>query len=422
MEVRENNDILPLEAFDYKNKTVIVRIDINSPINPITKRIVNINRIKKSKDTLKYLIEQKAKLAIIAHQGDTLDYQNFIPMNEHVEILSKVLNKNITYIDDVCGPTAQKAVINLKAGEAVFLGNLRYLCEEVSTFEDYVKLNPGDMLDSYLVRSLAPLADYYVNDAFAAAHRNAPSMVAFQELLPSAGGRLLIKEIEVLSKILKQPKKPLVFLIGGLKVSDAYGMINQALTSGTADMILTCGLIGEIMLLAKGISIGKTKERFIKDKGLEEFIDISKECLSNYEDRIKLPIDLAYGKNLRRYEVRINDLPVNEAFMDIGSKTINTYKEVIENAGTIFVNGPVGAYENDLFSKGTKELLNAISDTKGYSIIGGGDTVNAASQLVDIDKFDYVCTGGGAMIRFLSGKKLPLIEAMKRAKNLHKIN
>ena len=151
-------------------KTVLLRVDINSPLDPVTKRIVNENRIKKSIPTIKYLLDRGAKLAIIAHQGDTLDYHNLIPMAEHAEKLTKHLDKKVSYIDDVCGPAAQEAVKHLKAGEAILLGNLRYLSEEISTFEDAVKLKAGEMLNTYLLRSLAPLADYYVNDAFAAAH------------------------------------------------------------------------------------------------------------------------------------------------------------------------------------------------------------------------------------------------------------
>ena len=170
-----------IKDFNYKGKTVLLRLDINSPIDSKTKKITNENRINKSLPTLEYLLSQGAKVAIIAHQGDTLDYHNLISMAEHAALLSKKLGRKVEYIDDVCGPAAQQAVKNLQYGEAILLGNLRYLTEEVSTFESAVKLEPKDMLQTYLVRNLAPLFDCYVNDAFSAAHRNAPSMVAFQE-------------------------------------------------------------------------------------------------------------------------------------------------------------------------------------------------------------------------------------------------
>jgi len=415
MEAKLISGIRPLEAFDYSGKTVLLRIDINSPIDPVTKKIVNDNRIRKSIPTIKYLLDNKAKLAIIAHQGDTLDYHNLIPMAEHAEKLSYYLGAKVKYVDDVAGPAAQEAVKNLKPGEAVLLGNLRYLCEEVSTFEDAVKLKPEEMLNTYLVRNLAPLMDYYVNDAFAAAHRNAPSMVAFQEILPTAGGKLLIDEVEALAKVMEAPEKPSVFILGGLKVSDAFGMMKQVLENGTADKILTGGVTGEIMLIAQGISIGEKKEKFIKDRSLDVFISQAREYLNDYPGRIVVPLDLAFEKDGQRNEITVDKLPVNEMFMDIGARTIELFKSIIETAGTIFVNGPMGVYENKTFEHGTREIWNAVASAEGYSVIGGGDTVSAASRFIDLGKINYVCTAGGAMVRFLSGKRLPLIEAMRKA-------
>ena len=182
-----------INDYDYSNKTVLLRIDINSPIDPLTKKIVSDNRIRKSIPTIRTLLDKGAKLVMIAHQGDTLDYSNLIPLHEHAEKLSQYLGSTVSYIDDPCGPAAQERIKTLRAGEGILLGNLRYLTEEISTFENAVKLEPKDMKDTYLVRSLLPLCDFYVNDAFAAAHRNAPSMVAFQQLLPTAAGLLMQK-------------------------------------------------------------------------------------------------------------------------------------------------------------------------------------------------------------------------------------
>jgi len=407
--------IRALDEFEYKGKTVILRVDINSPLDPETKKIKSENRIKKSIPTIKYLLDNGAKVAIIAHQGDTLDYHNLIPMNEHAEKLSKYLGKEVKYIDDVCGPAACEAVRNLREGEAVLLGNLRYLSEEISTFEDAVKLKPEEMLNTYLVRNLAPLADYYVNDAFAAAHRNAPSMVAFQELLPTAGGILLVNEVNALSKVMENPDRPNVFVLGGLKISDAFGMMRQVLENGSADRILASGVTGNIMLMAKGYDLGKKNEKFIKDRSLDVFIEPAREYLKNFGEKIIYPVDLAYSSGDKRVEISIEDLPVDELFMDIGRKTIEIFKNEILRAGTIFVNGPAGVYENKLFEDGTREIWNAIAEAPGYSVVGGGDTVSAAQRFVDTSKIDYVCTAGGAMVRFLSGTKLPLIEAMEKS-------
>ena len=404
-----------IDDFDYRAKRVLLRVDINSPIDPDTKLIVNDNRLQKSLPTIRKLLDKGAMLAIIAHQGDTLDYQNLIPLEEHAKKLSAYLGTEIGYIDDVAGPAAQERVKSLQPGEAVLLGNLRYLSEEISTFENAVKLKPDEMLETYLVRGLAPIIDYYVNDAFAAAHRNAPSMVAFQEIKPSAAGDLLFDEVSALTKVMASPEHPSVFVLGGAKISDAFGMMKQVLASGTADKILTCGITGEIMLLAKGYRLGKTKEQFLSDRGLDVFIADAEACLLDFGDRVEYPLDLAFAVDGIRHEVLIEDLPVEQMFMDIGAKTIEKYEQVINDAKTLFVNGPAGVYEDATFEAGTKAIWNAIAGAAGYSVIGGGDTVTAAAKFVNLDKIDYVCTAGGAMVRYLSGKKLPLIEAMEKA-------
>jgi phosphoglycerate kinase len=416
MEVATSFKIRSMDDFDYQEKTVLLRVDINSPLDPETKKIVSDNRIKKSIPTIKKILSKNAKLVIIAHQGDTLDYQNLIPLNEHCEKLSSLVGQEIKYLDDVAGPAAQEAVRNLKPGEAILLGNLRYYTEEISTFENAVKLKPTEMLDTYLVRNLAPLVDFYVNDAFAAAHRNAPSMVAFQELLPSAGGELLVKEVGALQKLMDHPEKPCVFVLGGAKISDAFGMMKQVLENGTADKILTSGITGEIFLLAGGIKLGKAKEEFISSRGLDVYINDAKEYLDRYPGKIEFPSDLAYELNGERIEATVDRFPMDHAlFMDVGEKTVRKYEHIIGEAATIFVNGPAGVYEKKMFEKGTKEIWEAISKARGYSVIGGGDTVSAAQKYIDLNSIDYICTAGGAMVQFLSGDELPLIEAMKKA-------
>lgn len=404
-----------MDEFDYREKTVLLRLDINSTIHPETKKIVSENRINMSIPTVKYLLDQKAKLVIIAHQGDTLDYENLISMSEHAEKLSNKLGIPVKYIDDVAGPAAQEAVKDLKPSEVVLLGNLRYLTEEISTFENAVKLEPSQMLNTYLIRNIAPLVDYYVNDAFSAAHRNAPSMVAFQELLPTAGGLLMMKELSALTKVMKCPDKPSVFVLGGAKISDAFGMMKQVLENGTADKILASGVTGNIMLMASGYSIGDVNEKFIKDRSLDVFVEPAKEYLVKYPDKIIFPLDLAYEKNGERIEIAIENLPIEESLLDIGSKTIKAFAEEINKAGTIFVNGPAGVYEKEIFENGTKEIWKAIARASGYSVIGGGDTVSAAQKFIDLKDISYVCTAGGAMVQFLSGEEMPLIKAMKKA-------
>ena len=415
MDVGVDVGFMSMDAFDYSQKTVLLRLDINSTIDQ-NKKIISENRIDKSLPTVQYLLDRGAKIAIIAHQGDTLDYPNLISMEEHAHKLSQKLGKEVKYVDDVAGPAAQQAVKDLKSGEMVLLGNLRYLSEEISTFETVVKLEPSEMLNTYLVRNLAPLMDYYVNDAFSAAHRNAPSMVAFQELLPTAGGLLMMNEITALTKVMASPEKPNVFVLGGAKISDAFGMMKQVLENGSADKILASGVTGHIMLMAAGYDIGPQNFKFIKDRKLDVFVAPAKEYLENYPDKILYPKDLVYEADGKRVDVAVEDLPTEEAVLDIGTKTIERYTEILSTAGTIFVNGPAGVYEKEVFEKGTKEIWKAIAKAKGYSVIGGGDTVTAAQKYIDLADISYVCTAGGAMVQFLSGKELPLIKAMKKAK------
>ena len=401
---------------NVSGKRVLFRPDINSPIDK-QGRIVNTNRLEKTVPTLKYLADGGAKIAIIAHQGDTLDYQNLISMREHAEILSKLSGVRVAYLDDVAGDAAIEAVQNLKAGEAVLLGNLRYLTEEVSTFEKDVKLTADEMLSTYLVRRLGGLFDVYVNDAFSAAHRNAPSMVAFQKLMPSYAGPLFFKEYEALWKVLNGATKPVVFVLGGAKISDAFGMMGKVLKDGVADKILATGVTGVVMQLARGVRMGAKYEKWLKDRDLSVFVDEARELLKDYADKFVLPTDFAVEENGKRREVGLNELPLDDKmFSDIGEKSILAFEDEIKKAGTIFVNGPAGVYENDIFAEGTSRVWKAVAAADGYSVIGGGDTVSAAARFVDLNDVDYVCTAGGAMVRFLSGKRLPLIEAMLNAK------
>lgn len=407
----EEVKIKSIIGVDVKGKTVLFRPDINSPVK--NGKIVNDNRLNATVPTLKYLVDGGAKVAIIAHQGDTLDYQNLMSMAPHAERLTEISGIKVDYIDDVCGEYACQRVKDLIEGEVILLGNLRYLTEEVSTFEKDVKLKAEDMLNTYLVRRLAPLCDIYVNDAFSAAHRNAPSMVAFQKLMPSYAGPLFFKEYEALHSVMTSAKKPLVFVLGGAKISDAFGMMGKVLKDGVADKIVACGVTGVVMRLAQGIKVGGAYEKWLKDRDLLVFVEQAKELLKDYSDKFVLPVDFAYEKEGKRAEIGLENLPHETAMLlDVGTKSVAIFEEVLSEAGTIFVNGPAGVYENELFAYGTDKIWKAIASSSAYSVIGGGDTVTAASKFIDLKDVSYVCTAGGAMVRFLSGKILPLIEAM----------
>ena len=407
--------IASLDDFDVRGSRVLLRVDINSPIDPDTGRIADDNRLNMSLPTIIDLAEAGARLVIIAHQGDTLDYHNLVSLAEHAEVLTEKLGRPVSFIDDVAGPAARAAIADLDGGEILLLDNLRFLTEEVSTFENAVKLTAAEMTGTYLVRNLAPLFDLYVNDAFAAAHRNAPSMVAFQQLLPSAGGRLLIDEVTALQGVAGDPARPCVFVLGGLKISDAFSMMDKILAEGTADTILTAGITGQIMLMAAGKRLGGPSEAFIRDRSLDGFVPQAAGYLDHYGDRIRMPVDVAVDESGRRREFEIDELPAESMIVDIGSRTIDEYQRVIGSAATIFVNGPAGVYESDIGADGTRSLWEAVAAASGGSIIGGGDTVASARRFIDVGEVGFVSTGGGALIRFLSGQPLPLLKAMEEA-------
>jgi phosphoglycerate kinase len=407
--------ITTLDDIEVRDRTVLLRVDINSPIDRKTGRIADDNRLNKSLPTVADLAEAGAKVVIIAHQGDTLDYHNLVSMREHADQLTTKLGRPVAFIDDVAGPAARAAIAELEAGDILLLENIRILTEEVSSFENAVKLTAAEMTETYLVRNLAPLMDFYVNDAFAAAHRNAPSMVAFQELLPTAGGRLLVDEVNALAGVAQSPGRPCVFLLGGLKISDAFSMMAKVLSDGTADEVLTTGITANVMLMAQGVDLGSPSTSFITDRGLESFVPTAAEWLAEYGDRISVPTDLAFAAGDTRHEVAVADLPVDELLIDIGRETASFYESVIRDAATIFVNGPAGMYESPAGELGTRTLWEAVASATGHSVIGGGDTVASARRFVDVSQIGFVSTGGGALVRFLSGQKLPLLEAMQRA-------
>ena len=406
-------DIASIDEFDVAGKRVLLRVDINSPLDPETKRISNENRLNKSIPTIADLAAAGARLVIIAHQGDVLDYHNLITTEEHADKLSEKLGRPVAFIDDVAGPAARARITELQDGEILLLDNIRIYGEELSSFELAVKQTPAEMTQTDLVRHHAPLFDLYVNDAFAAAHRNAPSMVAFQELLPSAGGRLLIREVEMLQSVAVDPKRPCVFALGGLKISDAFSMMSQVLSQGTADLVITSGVTGEIMLLASGHSLGSGSENFISDRGLETFVPIAKDYLERFPGQILTPTDVAID-DAGRHELPVTALPVDDLIIDIGEETIARYEEILAGAQTIFVNGPPGIYEREEGAEGTRRLWNAVAASSGTTVIGGGDTVASAAAFVDLDDISYVSTGGGALVRYLSGAELPLLKAMRR--------
>jgi phosphoglycerate kinase len=266
-----------------------------------------------------------------------------------------------------------------------------------------------------VVKKLAPLADLYVCDAFAAAHRDQPSLCGFEQVLPSAMGRLFEKEYCVISELMERPEKPCAFVLGGAKVADAFLMMETVLKSGVADSVLAGGLVANILLASKGENVGRGSLDYIEKTGYSEFIERSKPILAEYGEKIMLPDDLAYLEGGVRREAQVGMLPEDATALDIGEGSARRFAQVIRGAKTVFVNGPMGVFEKPETELGTKIVWEALADTDAYTVIGGGDSVTATRKYQLESRIGYVCTGGGALIRFLTGEELPVVKALRHA-------
>jgi phosphoglycerate kinase len=403
-----------LDDFEFRSKIVLFRLDLNSPFDQVASAFKDTNRIKAAVPTIQELSQAGAKLVLLSHQGGDLEYQNFVSTQSHARELTALLGREVKFIDDVCGPAAREAIKRLEQGEILLLDNVRYMAEEMTLFETKLKLSPEQQAQTIIVRKLAPIADLYVCDAFAAAHRDQPTLVGFEELLPSAMGRLFEKEYSVLSKIMTSPDKPCLFLLGGIKIEDAFLMMLTVLRNKVADAILCGGLVSQIFLMAKGNRLGTPSEELIRKKKLEPYIQKAEEILRSFADKILLPLDYAYSKEGRK-EIDAGSLPTENLIADIGRRTIDKYREEISKAKTVFVNGPPGIFEEHDTESGTEELWHHIANAAVFSVIGGGDSISAVNKYALASKFSYLCTGGGAMIRFLSGEELPVVKALKKS-------
>jgi len=333
-------------------------------------------------------------------------------MEDHAKKFGTLINKKVKYIDDIFGNKAKKSIKELKYGEILFLDNVRKIPYET------LKKTAFEHSKSEFIQDLYPLADFFVNDAFAAAHRSQCSLIGFTEVLPSCAGRLLEKEIRQLNKIIKKPNKPSMFLFGGAKFSDAISTIDHLLNKKIADKILLTGLPANAFLKAIGYNMGKKTENILMIEDISNQLKTIKDIFQKYEKKIYLPIDFAISSNEKRFEISLDELPNDHDLFDIGEKTIIKYKKILKNAKTIFLSGPCGVFEKNIFQNGTKEIFNFIADSNAFSIAGGGHTVAAIEKLNLKNNFSHISTGGGSLEKFITGDKLAVIEALKKSKNL----
>jgi len=400
---------LTLDDFNVKNKVVLVRVDFNSEIDPETKKVTSDVRIRAhAETTLKELAEKGAKVVILAHQGRKGE-ADFTPLKQHAEILGKILKCPVKYVDDIYGEKAQAAIKNLQSGEILVLGNVRGFDGETK------KGTPEEHAKTPLVQNLAPLADLFVNDAFAAAHRAHVSMVGFTAVLPSAAGRIMERELKSLSRALETPEKPCVYVMGGAKADDSLEISKYVLGNGIADYVVVGGVTSQLFLAAKGVDLGKKTMDFLVKKELTGLIPGIKALMEKYPEGVVVPVDVALDVDGKRKEISVNQLPTEYSIFDIGAKTVENYAGFISKAKSIVVSGPMGVYENPQFNYGTKKVFEAIADSKAFSLAGGGNTIAAIQEYGLTKKISYISTAGGALIEFLMGKKLPGVEALKNA-------
>jgi phosphoglycerate kinase len=404
-----------LDDFDVRNKVVLVRVDFNSEIDPVTKKVTSDVRIKAhAESTLKELAEKGAKTVVLAHQGRKGD-PDYIPLKQHAEILQKILKCPVKYVDDIFGEKAKAAIKSLQAGEILVLENVRSWDGETKNG------TPEQQSKTELVQNLAPLADLFVNDAFAAAHRGHVSMVGFTAVLPSVAGRIMERELKWLTKALEKPEKPSVYIMGGAKADDSLEISKYVLSKGIADYVLTGGVTGQLFLAAKDVDLGNENMAYLIKKELTGLIPGIKMLEEQFGEKVVVPVDLAIEVNGKRQEILVRKLPTENSILDIGTKTVEKYNRIIATAKSIVVSGPMGVYENKEFNYGTKGVFEAIANSNAFSLAGGGNTIAAIQEYGLTKKISYISTAGGALIEFLMGKKLPGVVALENAVTEKKI-
>lgn len=388
---------LTLDDVDVTDKTLLVRCDLNVPVDKQTKKIKETFKIEAHKETLTELLERQAKVVVISHQSRP-GKPDCVSLKEHSQVLSKVLGTEVKFVDDIFGEKAKDAITSLEPGEILVLENLRMHEEE------NVKGDPEERAKTKMVQELSDVSDIYVCDAFACTHRKQPSMVGFPHVMPSVVARLMEKELKAVMQVNGNPKAPMGYVLGGAKLEDTFLMIENALDKDLADYLLVTGVPSLVFLQAAGYKIGKHNEDFLAKNGYEEAYKTAAKLLKGNEDRIYLPLDVAVEKDGKRVEVDVDELPVDYPIKDIGSKTAEEFTRLINTMRTVFCNGPAGVFEDPNFSFGTKAVFEAMANSQAYSVIGGGDTSGAIRKL-KIGGFDHVSSGGGALLHLLAGKE-----------------
>ena len=386
-----------VKDIDLKGKKVFVRCDFNVPMDE-KQNITDNTRIVAALPTIKYLLEQDCKIILASHlgrpKGEVKQEFSLAPVAKE---LSKLLNKEVIMAKDVIGEDATNKAENLKEGEIMLLENVRFHREETDNDPEFAK-------------KLASMAEVYVNDAFGAAHRAHASTAGIAQYLPAVSGFLIEKELTVLGNAINNPERPFMAILGGAKVSDKIGVIDSLLDK--VDTLMIGGGMAYTFFKAQGYSVGNSLCE-------EEKTGLALEAMEKAKQKgvkLLLPVDTKVGKEFKpdteSKTVAWTDIPDGWEGFDIGEKTIEMFKNELKNAKTVIWNGPVGLFEFDQFAIGTNEIAKTLADLDATTIIGGGDSGAAVAKAGLADKMTHICTGGGASLEFLEGKKLPGIECL----------
>lgn len=391
--------IKSIRDIDIKGKRVFFRFDFNVPLDS-SGVIKDDTRIRRALPTIEYAMRQGAKCILTSHLGRPKgERKPDMSLKPVAERLSRLLNRDVKFVDDCIGPAVKEAVASLADGEAILLENLRFYPGETKNDPEFAK-------------ELASLAEVYVNDAFGTAHRAHASTVGVAELLKEkAAGLLMKEELDNLAKAFANPEPPVVAIFGGAKVSDKLAVLEHML--GRLEVILVGGGMANTFLAANGIDVGSS---LVEGDMLETAATI----LKNAEEKktaVLLPLDVVVADKMEAgAQARVVDLgavPAGEMALDIGPKTVQQFEERIKSAGTIIWNGPMGVFEIDAFKAGTMAIADAVAQAQGFSLVGGGDSIRAVQQAGVADKISYISTGGGAFMEFMEGKTLPGVAALE---------
>ena len=385
-----------MRNMDVAGKTVLVRVDFNCPLKDGT--VADDNRIQAALPTINYLLEKDAKLVLMSHlgrpKGEPDPKLSLAPVAKK---LGEILAREVKMAPDCVGAEVKSMVASMKSGDIVVLENLRFHAEEKKDNEEFAK-------------ELADLADVYVNDAFGAAHRAHASTHAVAKLLPAGAGLLMERELQELGRLLDEPKRPFVAILGGAKVTDKIGVLKNL--SKIADHILIGGGMAFTFAKLQGHEIGKS----LCEKDLDLCKEIWDEANSN-RAKVHMPVDVAIAPEFKamdsRNEVDMDSIPADQMGLDIGSKTIEEFSKIVSGAGTVCWNGPMGAFEMKPFDEGTLKVAQAIAASDAMSVVGGGDSAAAIRQMGLDSEITHVSTGGGASLELLEGKELPGVAVLK---------